>query len=381
MDKRQSALEGLVVKALPKAFTGRRVLVTGHTGFKGAWMSIWLAELGAQVHGYALSPATRPSLYDEAKISGLLASEALQDIRDAGRLRDFVAAAKPEIVFHMAAQPLVRRSYREPRETWETNVLGTINLLEAVRATPGVRVCVVITSDKCYENPEQVCSFRESDPMGGHDPYSSSKGAAEIAVSAWRRSYFHPAKLAEHGVSLSSARAGNVIGGGDWAEDRLIPDCVRALQDERAIAVRNPAAIRPWQHVLEPLSGYLQLAARQLNEPAEFADAYNFGPLPIGHLTVAQVSELVVKNWGSGRWEHVQDASVKAADHFHEAAFLKLDITKATSLLHWRPILSAAEAIQQTVEWYRTRHREQIRFDARSACLRQIAAYQSRIDQ
>jgi CDP-glucose 4,6-dehydratase len=360
------------------AFAGRPVLVTGHTGFKGAWLCLWLRELGAEVHGFSLPPPTAPSLYADARLGELLASEALADVRDAAAVEGVVRRARPEVVFHLAAQPLVRRSYREPRATWETNVLGTVNVLEAVRTVPGVRVCQVITSDKCYENPSQVCAFRETDPMGGHDPYSASKGAAELAVAAWRRSFFPPDRVAEHGVSLSSARAGNVIGGGDWAEDRILPDCVRALARGEPVPVRNPAAVRPWQHVLEPLSGYLRLAARQLDEPRAFADGFNFGPPPAGNLTVGAVADLVVRHWGAGRWEHRPAGTAGPRDRLHEAAFLKLDITKATTLLDWRPLFTPEEAIAATVAWYRRRHSEDAAFDARAACRRQIADYQQR---
>lgn len=371
MEQWQGTLESLGMTAF-EIFRGRRILLTGHTGFKGSWLALWLTELGAQVHGYSLAPATEPNLFGEARVESALASHIIGDIRDAAKLTATMQRMKPEIVFHLAAQAIVRRSYREPRETWETNVLGTVNLLEAVRVTSGVRVCQVITSDKCYENPGQVCSFRETDAMGGHDPYSSSKGAAEIAVAAWRRSYF----AAENNTSIASARAGNVIGGGDWAEDRLIPDCVRALTKNEAIPVRNPHAVRPWQHVLEPLAGYLTLAAAQWREPQDFADGFNFGPLPSGNINVGKVADIVVKNWGSGRWQHTGDAADR--DQLHEARFLKLDITKATTLLDWHPVFTAEEAIAETVQWYRQRHAAGIGFDAKAACLQQIQAYSRR---
>ena len=257
--------------------------------------------------------------------------------------------------------------------------MGTIHVLDAVRAVGGVRVCQVVTSDKCYENPGQVCAFRETDPMGGHDPYSSSKGATELAVAAWRRSFFPPERVGEHGCSVSSVRAGNVIGGGDWAEDRIIPDCVRALAAGQPVPVRNPTAVRPWQHVLEPLSGYLALAARQWNEPAAFADGFNFGPLPAGNLTVGVVAGLAVKAWGDGEWRHTPPPGEAAArDLLHEAAFLKLDITKATTLLGWSPVYTAAEAVAETVRWYRLRHDRGSRFDAGAVCRDQTAAYSAR---
>lgn len=352
-------------------YRGRRVVLTGHTGFKGSWLALWLAELGAEVHGYALTPPTSPSLFDEARVAASLASHTVADVRDMGRLAKALKQAQPELVFHLAAQPIVRRSYREPRETWEVNVLGTVNLLEAVRAVGGVRVCQVITSDKCYENPGQVCAFRETDAMGGHDPYSSSKGAAEIAVAAWRRSFFPT------GVSLASVRAGNVIGGGDWAEDRLIPDCVRALSRGEPVPVRNPNAVRPWQHVLDPLAGYLTLAAAQWRDPTTFSDAFNFGPLPAGNLTVGRVVDLVVETWGAGRWERTAPPETRAA--LHEAVFLKLDITKATTLLDWAPAVPAEKAIQETVDWYRQRHEQGEQFDAGKACRREIHTYMTSI--
>ena len=360
-------------------FHSRRVLVTGHTGFKGSWLALWLADLGAEVHGFALPPDAGPSLFAEAAVEGVLSSHEVGDVRDAAAVQACLRRVKPEIVFHLAAQALVRKSYREPADTWATNVMGTIHVLDAIRAVGGVRVCQVVTSDKCYENPGQVCAFRETDPMGGHDPYSSSKGAAELAVAAWRRSYFPPERLGEHGCSVSSVRAGNVIGGGDWAEDRIIPDCVRALSSGEPVRVRNPAAIRPWQHVLEPLSGYLALAARQWAEPVAFADGFNFGPLPAGNLTVGAVADLAIRAWGEGRWEYTPPPGGQPAHtQLHEAAFLKLDITKATTLLGWSPVYTAAEAVAETVNWYRRRHDHGNRFDARSACREQIAAYRAR---
>jgi CDP-glucose 4,6-dehydratase len=356
----------------------KRVLVTGHTGFKGSWLSIWLATLGAKVHGFALTPeADRPSIFHEAQVESLLASHTVADIQNLEAIQACLEKTQPEIVFHLAAQPLVRKSYREPISTWSVNVMGTINLLEAIRHVGGVRVCQVITSDKCYENSGQVCSFRETDPMGGYDPYSSSKGATEIAVSAWRRSYFATERLTEHGCSLSSVRAGNVIGGGDWAEDRIIPDCIRSLSSNEPIQIRNPNAIRPWQHVLEPLSGYLALAGRQWDQPESFADSFNFGPFPSGNLTVGEVASQVVKHWGKGTWvDQSSQSSVRSP--VHEAAFLKLDITKASSLLGWTPKLSAHEAIKETVHWYRERFTEATNFDALKLCRSQIESYECR---
>jgi CDP-glucose 4,6-dehydratase len=360
-------------------FRDRTVFVTGHTGFKGTWLSLWLAELGARVHGYSLDPPTAPNLFDETNLRSRLASHTVADIRDIAALTQAMQATKPEIVLHLAAQALVRRAYREPRETYETNVMGTVNILEAVRATDRVRVCLIVTSDKCYENRGWVYPYRENDSMGGADPYSSSKGCAELVVDAYRRSFFDPDDIERHGVSLASARAGNVIGGGDWAEDRIIPDCIRALAENRTILVRNPRAIRPWQHVLEPLAGYLQLVAAQSNDPAAFAQGWNFGPLATSHMTVQEVTEEVIRNWGGGVWqtaEQPQDrAALVRAASFHEDAYLKLDITKAVSRLGWRPLFTTSEAISETVRWYyqRTLHAEG--FDASEMCVKQIQMY------
>ncbi len=330
-------------------YKGRRVLVTGHTGFKGSWLSLWLSSLGAEVHGYALEPDSFPNLFEAASVEDKMASSTIADIRDHKKLLDSIRKIEPEIIFHLAAQPLVRLSYREPRETYETNVMGSVNLLEAVRAADSVKVCQVITSDKCYENREWVYAYRENDPMGGHDPYSNSKGCVELVVASYRDSFFLPNKINEHGVSLSSSRAGNVIGGGDWAEDRIIPDCVRALSIGETIDVRNPHAIRPWQHVLEPLSGYLWLAAMQWRNPGMYEGAWNFGPSGSGNVNVGHIVELALRSWGGGEWRAPECES----ESLHEANFLKLDITKANSLLSWEPLFSVSEAVAETMAWYR----------------------------
>ena len=354
-------------------YRGRRVFLTGHTGFKGSWMALWLTMLGAEVHGFALEPPTNPSLFEEARVRNHLASHTIGDVRDIENLARALTSARPEIVFHFAAQPLVRLSYREPRQTYDTNVMGTVNLLDAVRTVDSVRVCQVVTSDKCYENREWVYAYRENDPMGGFDPYSSSKGCVELVVAAWRRSFFNTSDLAKHGVSLSSVRAGNVIGGGDWAEDRIIPDCIRSLQKGESILVRNPHAIRPWQHVIEPLSGYLLLAARQWDEPTEFADAFNFGPTSSGNITVREIVERVLHGWGQGAWHSPPSKTATAARDPHEANFLKLDITKATTLLGWRPAWTVEQAVEQTVGWYRRRAAGS--FDAAKYCGEQIESW------
>lgn len=325
------------------AFGGARVLVTGHTGFKGAWLGEWLLALGAEVTGLALAPDTAPALFDQLGLAGRLRS-VLGDIRDAGLVRRVVAEAQPAFVFHLAAQPLVRRSYREPLLTWETNVLGTLHLLEALRGLDRPCAAVVVTTDKCYENREWFHGYREDDPLGGHDPYAASKAAAELAVAAWRRSFFHDSP-----VRLATARAGNVIGGGDWAADRIVPDAVRALQRGEPVRVRNPRATRPWQHVLEPLAGYLTLAARLAAAPpgpTPLAAAFNFGPGHDANRTVRELVEEVLRHW-PGRWEEAGDPAAP-----HEAGLLQLSSDKAGALLGWRPAWTFAEAVRETVRWY-----------------------------
>lgn len=325
-------------------YAGKRVLVTGHTGFKGSWLTIWLRELGSEVWGVALDPDTPK---DNFVLSGLhekMGSRDIRcDIRDGARLREIFAQVQPEIVFHLAAQPLVRLSYECPVETYEVNVMGTINVLEAIRHTPSVRVGVMITTDKCYENREQIWGYRETDAMGGYDPYSSSKGAAEIAISSWRRSYFNPATPGSHPAAIASVRAGNVIGGGDWCKDRIIPDCIRALEAGKSIEIRSPRSVRPWQHVLEPLSGYLLLAKKMWEHPAEYSEGWNFGPNPEGTSTVWEVASLLAPG-------KLVDAS--RSDAPHEANLLTLDITKARTRLGWRPRLSLPQCIALVKEWY-----------------------------
>jgi CDP-glucose 4,6-dehydratase len=330
------------------AYQGKRVLVTGHTGFKGSWLCEWLLSLGADVTGYALQPATSPVLFEQLELSGRI-HHRIGDVRDFEELRRVVQELRPEFVFHLAAQPLVRLSYEHPVETYATNVMGTVNVLEAVRLASCACVVVVVTTDKCYENKEWVHSYREEDPMGGYDPYSSSKGAAELVVAAYRRSYF---AVPDTGVRLATARAGNVIGGGDWGLDRIVPDCIRALQRGETIPVRNKVATRPWQHVLEPLSGYLWLGAC-LSEPklsplsSELASSFNFGPALNSNRTVADLVQEVLKHW-PGRWEDRSDPKA-----VHEAKLLNLATDKAYHLLDWAPVWSFAETIAQTVRWYR----------------------------
>ena len=332
-------------------YQGKRVLITGHTGFKGAWLSEWLIQLGADVTGFALPPPTTPSLFEQLDLASRL-RHIEGDVRDLAAVRAAVAASQPDFVFHLAAQPLVRLSYSQPVETYATNVMGTVNVLEAIRLTAAPdRPCVVvaITTDKCYENKEWVHSYREEDPMGGYDPYSSSKGAAELVIASYRRSYF---SAPDSPVKLASARAGNVIGGGDWALDRIVPDCIRALASDATIPVRNKVATRPWQHVLEPLSGYLWLGACLHNSQlsafsSKLPSAFNFGPALASNRTVAELVIEILKHW-PGRWDDQSDPHA-----FHEAQLLNLATDKAHHVLGWSPAWPFAETIARTVEWYR----------------------------
>lgn len=324
------------------AFRGTRVLVTGHTGFKGSWLTRWLLDLGAEVTGLALEPDTTPSLFDDLGLQDHVAHH-VGDIRDAALVESIITAAQPEVVLHLAAQPLVRRAYAEPVYTFEVNAVGTANVLEAVRATDSVRAVVSVTTDKVYKNPETGHPFTEDEPLGGHDPYSASKACAEIVTASFRDSFF-----ASGGPAVATARAGNVIGGGDWAEDRIVPDCVRALAAAGPIAVRNPGAVRPWQHVVEPLSGYLRLAQLLLEDGRGYAEAFNFGPDPEGRHTVADVVEAAIGVWGSGEW-HRPELGVQP----HEAGLLTLNVDKAADRLGWTPLWDFDETIARTVGWYR----------------------------
>ncbi|MBT8335228.1 MAG: CDP-glucose 4,6-dehydratase [Gemmatimonadetes bacterium] len=358
----------VVTHRLAKFFDGRSVLVTGHTGFKGAWLAAWLRRLGARVSGFALPPeAGRPALFDELDLASRVSSH-LGDLRDREAVAAALGAEQPEIVFHLAAQSLVRRSYRDPLETWSTNIMGTAHLLEAVRATPSVRTVVVVTSDKCYENREWDLAYRESDALGGHDPYSASKGAQEILATSYRRSFLDGR---DPRTGLATARAGNVIGGGDWSEDRLLPDIVRALTAGEAVPIRRPGAVRPWQHVLEPLAGYLALAMHLRGDPETFGNAWNFGPDPSGSGTVREVVEQALESWGSGSWTDLSSRD----DGPHEAGLLRLDCSRAMTRLDWRPVLDRGRAVDWTLSWYRDRAGSES-FDAASAIDAQIAAYE-----
>jgi len=325
------------------AWAGRRVLVTGHTGFKGSWLSLWLHMMGAEVTGFALPAPTEPSLFEVARIGAVL-RHVEGDVRDPVAVRAVVEATRPEMIFHLAAQPLVRLSYAEPVETYATNVMGTVHLLDAARRVSGVKAIVCVTSDKCYENREWIWPYRENDPMGGHDPYSSSKGAAELVASAWRRSYF-----AEKGPLLASVRAGNVIGGGDWAADRLLPDLVRAFEAGAAPLIRAPDAVRPWQHVLEALGGYLMIAERLLAGDRRFADAWNFGPSDEDARPVSWIVDRMRAAWGGGAADALPDTGPRP----HEAGLLRLDCSRARAALGWRPALTLDQAIDWIVAWHK----------------------------
>lgn len=348
-------------------YKNKTVLVTGHTGFKGSWLALWLHKLGANVIGYALAPQTEK---DNFVLSGIgqKITDIRGDIRDAEKLESVITRYQPEIVFHLAAQPLVRLSYQIPVETYQTNVMGSINVMEAIKKTPSVKVGVMITTDKCYENKEQIWGYREDEPMGGYDPYSSSKAACEIAISSWRRSFFNPEQYEKHGKTIVSVRAGNVIGGGDWSLDRIVPDCIKALEAEKTIDIRSPKAIRPWQHVLEPLGGYLLVGKKAYEEPTKYAEPWNFGPKLESVANVWDVASLIVKEYGKGSLNDVSDPNA-----LHEANLLLLDITKAKFKLGWEPKMNIAQTIAFTVYWYK-RYNSMPVYDL---CMEQIEKYEN----
>lgn len=325
----------------------KRVLVTGHTGFKGSWLALWLHELGANITGLALPPNTKPSHFELIGLADLI-HHVEGDVRDLKAVKHAFDIAEPEIVFHLAAQALVRDSYDDPKMTFDTNIGGAVNVLEAIRQCPSVKTAIIITSDKCYHNKEWIWGYRESDPLGGHDPYSASKGAVEIVSAAYRRSYFDQKGLGPH-LGLATTRAGNVIGGGDWAKDRIIPDCIRALGKKQPIIVRNPDATRPWQHVLDPLHGYLFLATRLWENPDKFSGAWNFGPRTSDQITVRALADRFINTWGNGT---IKTPHIKKAPH--EAHLLNLNIDKAIFELKWQPVLDSSSAIDWTVNWYKS---------------------------
>jgi CDP-glucose 4,6-dehydratase len=330
---------------LSDIYKGRKVLITGHTGFKGSWLCLLLNKLGAKVYGYALEPPTNPSLFCEANIANIITSET-GDVRDLDHLLRYAKKVQPEFVIHMAAQPIVRESYRIPVETYAINVMGTVNLLEACRLTPGIKAIVNVTTDKCYENREWHWGYRENEPMGGYDPYSNSKGCSELVTAAYRNSYFNPFNYAKHGVALASARAGNVIGGGDWATDRLIPDFIRSITNEETIKIRSPYAIRPWQHVLEPLTGYLILASKLFSDGTKYAEGWNFGPDDKDAKNVEWITQTLCQHWGDNAHYEI-DKNPQP----HEANYLKLDCSKAKTELNWFPKWDIETTIESIIEW------------------------------
>ncbi len=353
-------------------YKGKKVLITGHTGFKGSWLLIWLAELGAEVIGYSLEPPTDPNLFESINLKDRII-HIIGDLRDEKHLISVFEEYRPKFIFHLAAQSLVRLSYKEPKLTYETNIMGTVNVLEVVRKTKSVKVCIIVTSDKCYENKECLYSYREIDPMGGYDPYSSSKGCAELVTSAYRRSFFNPKGHGKtHNVALSSVRAGNVIGGGDWGEDRIIPDCIQALSQNKTIIIRNPQSIRPWQYILEPLSGYLLLGALMYEDGAKYSSSWNFGPNDESIITVEELVKLVIKHWGCG------NNTIDTSGHPHEADLLKLDTSKARSLLGWKPIYDVYEAVKKTINWYKNFYNDMPKEELYEFTIREIRKYINR---
>ena len=352
----------VVGKVNPQFWKGKRVFITGHTGFKGSWLSLWLQLMGAEVKGFSLTPPTQPALFEVAKVGDNMQTE-IGDIRNLQQLSQSIRAFNPDVLLHLAAQPLVRLSYKEPVDTYSTNVMGTVNVLEAARYAPQLKSVVIITTDKCYENREWEWGYRENEPMGGHDPYSNSKGCAELVVSAYRRSFFYTNDT----TAVASARAGNVIGGGDWADDRLIPDILRAFEQQQPVIIRNPLSTRPWQHVLEPLSGYLVLAERLYNEGNAFAEGWNFGPKDDDCQPVQWILEKMVQFWGEGaryEWDKSEQP--------HEANFLKLDCSKAATRLKWHPQWRLADTLEKIVHWHRAWLRGA---DMQTHCLYEIKGY------
>ena len=353
-------------------YKNKKIFITGHTGFKGSWLTLWLISLGADVTGYSLEPPTNPNLFDILNIKVKI-NHIIGNILDEENLNKSLKKAQPEIVFHLAAQALVRQSYIEPKQTYETNIIGTVNLFEAIRKTESVKSIVIVTSDKCYENKEHNIGYKETDAMGGYDPYSSSKGCIELITNSYRNSFFNITDFGKkHNVAIASARAGNVIGGGDWANDRLIPDCVKSIYKNETINIRNPNATRPWQHVLEPLSGYLLLAEKLFTDGIKYSGAWNFGPENIDVLSVENVVKKTIEFLQKGEYK------IESNNKFHEANLLQLDISKAKTKLNWKPTFHANEAIKQTCEWYKNFY-ENKNFNAFNFCIKQIEKYFEKI--
>ncbi|WP_238883210.1 CDP-glucose 4,6-dehydratase [Clostridium sp. YIM B02551] len=359
-------MESLGLDLFNNFYKNKTILITGHTGFKGSWLSIWLHELGAKVIGYGLDPTTKMDNFVVSAVHNKII-DIRGDIRCEDKLQEVFNEYQPEIVFHLAAQPLVKASYDNPKETYEINVMGTLNVLECIKNTKSVKVGVMVTTDKCYENKEQIWAYRENDPMGGYDPYSSSKGCAELLINSYRNSFMNPKNHNEHGKAIASVRAGNVIGGGDWSKDRIIPDCVRALINEKNIEIRSPKAVRPWQHVLEPLSGYLLLALKMYNDGVNYSSGWNFGPNPDSIVEVSQIADLIIKQWGNGNWVDVSDNNAP-----HEATLLSLDCTKAKFYLGWNPKFHIKDAIELTISWYKNCIND---YDSYAICVNQINKY------
>lgn len=351
-------------------YNGKTVLVTGHTGFKGSWLSIWLNMMGAKVVGYSLDPYSERGNFEACHLHDRLLADIRGDTRDYEKLNQTIKQYRPEIIFHLAAQALVRKAYAHPKETYETNLMGSLNIMEAVRENDCVKTVVMITSDKCYENVEQIWGYKETDRMGGYDPYSSSKGCTELMISSYRNSYFNPKDYAKHGKAVASVRAGNVIGGGDWSADRLIPDCIRFIEAGKDIEIRNPIATRPWEHVLEPLSGYLRVGEKLIEDPVKYATSFNFGPHISANKTVWEVVSRLVGYYGKGR---VVDVSNPA--DLHENTLLNLDVTKAYVMLGWEARWNLQEAIEKTVDWYKEALQT---YDMYDFCVRQIKIHQAK---
>lgn len=358
---------------LKTIYQAKRVFISGHTGFKGSWLALWLAESGADVIGYSLDPPTDPNNFQATELQDKI-THIRGDVCDLNCLLEAFRRYQPEFVFHLAAQPIVRLSYNEPKMTFDTNVGGTVNIFEAVRLNPSVKVLVNITSDKCYENKEWVWGYRENDPMGGHDPYSASKGCAELVFNAYLNSFFSSSATKKRSVGAASARAGNVIGGGDWGVDRLVPDCIRALHRGQTIGIRNPHAIRPWQHVLEPLYGYLQLGAALRHDPQRYSGAWNFGSSNSSHLTVGEMADRLIQYWGNGSWKDLSDPQAP-----HEATLLKLNCDKAHAELNWRGVLTIDECLLMTADWYKEFYSGSRMKDMYQFCVSQIRNYEETV--